>query len=50
MAVKIILEIIGLCVWFAIYMAILVAGKGPLGGAFFYPKQVQQRLLVEYII
>lgn len=45
MAGKIILEIIGLWIWFAIYMAILVAGKGPLGAAFFYPKQVQQRLV-----
>lgn len=45
MAVKIILEIIGLWIWFAIYMAILVIGKGPLGAAFFYPKQVQQRFV-----
>lgn len=45
MAVKIILEIILLWIWFAIYMAILVGKKGPVGASYFYPKQVQQRIV-----
>ena len=45
MAVKIILEIIGLWMWLAIYMTILVAKKGPVGATFFYPKQMQQRIV-----
>lgn len=45
MAIKIILEIIVLWVCFAIYMAIFVAKKGPVGAAFFYPKQVQHRIV-----
>ena len=45
MAVKIILEIIVLWIFLAVYMAIFVARKGPIGAAFFYPKQMQQRFL-----
>lgn len=45
MAVKIIVEIMVLWVWFAVYMEILVRKKGPVGGAYFYPKQVQQRII-----
>lgn len=45
MVVRIILEIIVLWICFAIYMAIFVVNKGPVGAAFFYPKQMQQRIL-----
>lgn len=45
MAIRIGLEIIVLWGFFAVYMAIFVARKGPVGAAFFYPKQVQHRIV-----
>ena len=45
MAIKIGLEILVLWIGFAVYMAIFVAKKGPVGAAFFYPKEVQQRVV-----
>lgn len=45
MLLKLILEILVLWVWFALFMAWIVKGKGPLGGIFYYDKQVQQRVM-----
>lgn len=45
MAIRIGLEIIVLWGCFAAYMAIFVGKKGPVGAAFFYPKEVQQRIV-----
>lgn len=45
MAIKIGLEILVLWIGFAVYMAIFVGKKGPVGAAFFYPKEVQQRVV-----
>lgn len=45
MILKIILEIIILWIWFAVYMEILVRKKGPVGGVYFYPKEIQQRVI-----
>lgn len=45
MAVKIIVEILILWVCYALYMAILVHKRGPIGGIFFYPKGMQERTI-----
>lgn len=45
MGIKLIAEIIVLWGLFALYMAVVVHGKGPVGGLFFYPKTVQERVL-----
>ena len=42
---KLILEILALWVCYALYMAILVHKRGPLGGIFFYPKAMQERTI-----
>lgn len=42
---RIIIEILILWCLFAVYMAVLVGGKGPIGGVQFYPKEVQKRVL-----
>jgi hypothetical protein len=42
---KIILEILILWVCYALYMAILVHKRGPVGGIFFYPKGMQERVI-----
>ena len=40
---KILIEILILWVCYALYMAILVHRRGPIGGIFFYPKAMQDR-------
>lgn len=45
MLIHICVEILILWCLFAVYMAILVGGKGPVGGIQFYPKEVQERVL-----
>lgn len=45
MAVKIILEVIVLWIWFAVFMGILVRKRGPLGGIQYYPKEVKKRVV-----
>lgn len=45
MAGKMIVEIIFLWFLFALYMAILVVGKGPIGAIYFYPSEVQERVV-----
>ena len=45
MILQIILEIFILWIWFAIYMEILVRKKGPIGAVYFYPKEIQQRVI-----
>ena len=42
---KIILEILILWACYALYMAILVHRRGPIGGIFFYPKAMQERVI-----
>lgn len=42
---KIIVEILVLWVCYILYMAILVHRRGPMGGIFFYPKVVQERVI-----
>ena len=42
---RIVIEILMLWVCYAIYMVILVHGRGPIGGIFFYPKAVQVRVI-----
>lgn len=44
MIIKLLVEIFILWVWFAIYMEIIVRKRGPVGGIFFYPKVVQERV------
>ena len=44
MILKLIVEILILWVCYALYMAILVHKRGPLGGIFFYPKMMQDRV------
>ena len=39
------IEILILWALFALFMAWVVHGKGPLGGIFYYPKEVQARVL-----
>ncbi len=41
---KLIVEILILWVCYALYMAILVHQRGPIGGIFFYPKVMQERV------
>ena len=41
---KLIVEILILWVCYALYMAILVHKRGPVGGIFFYPKVMQERV------
>jgi len=43
MAVKMIVEVLFMWLIYALYMAILVGKKGPIGGIFFYPKVMQER-------
>ena len=45
MAGKLIIEILILWIIYALYMAILVHKRGPLGGIFFYPKVMQERVI-----
>ena len=42
---KFILEILILWICYALYMAILVHKRGPIGGIFFYPKGMQERVI-----
>ena len=42
---KLIIEILILWIIYALYMAVLVHKRGPLGGIFFYPKVVQERVI-----
>lgn len=42
---KLIIEILILWILYALYMAILVHKRGPLGGIFFYPKVMQERVI-----
>ena len=42
---KLIIEILILWIIYALYMAILVHKRGPLGGIFFYPKVMQERVI-----
>ena len=43
MAGKLVVEILILWVVYALYMAILVHKRGPVGGIFFYPRAMQER-------
>lgn len=43
MVVKMIVEVLFMWLIYALYMAILVGKKGPIGGIFFYPKVMQER-------
>ena len=45
MARAIVCEILILWACYALYMAILVHGRGPIGGIFFYPKAMQDRVI-----
>ena len=45
MLLKIMIEILILWVCYALYMAILVHKRGPIGGIFFYPKGMQERVI-----
>ena len=38
-------EILVTWIWFIVYMALIVHGKGPIGGSFFYVKEVQERVI-----
>ena len=42
---KIIIEILILWIIYSLYMAVLVHKRGPLGGIFFYPKVMQERVI-----
>ena len=42
---KLIIEIVILWILYALYMAILVHKRGPLGGIFFYPRVMQERVI-----
>lgn len=44
MVMKLFIEILLLWVWFALYMEIIVRKRGPVGGIFFYPKVMQERV------
>ena len=44
MVMKLLIEILLLWVWFALYMEIIVRKRGPVGGIFFYPKAMQERV------
>lgn len=45
MVCKLAVEVLVMWVCYAAYMAILVHRRGPLGGIFFYPKAVQERVM-----
>ena len=45
MIIKLIMEVLIMWILYAIYMAILVHGKGPVGGIFFYPMAMQDRVV-----
>ena len=45
MILKMITEVLIMWILYAIYMAILVHGKGPVGGIFFYPMAMQDRIV-----
>jgi len=45
MIAKLIIEVLIMWILYAIYMAILVHGKGPVGGIFFYPTAMQDRVV-----
>ena len=40
-----IIEVMIMWILYAVYMAIIVHGKGPVGGIFFYPKAMQERVV-----
>jgi hypothetical protein len=42
---KLTVEILILWICYALYMAILVHRRGPIGGIFFYPKVMQERVI-----
>ena len=42
---KLVIEILILWVWFALFMLALVGRKGPVGGIIFYPKVMQDRVI-----
>ncbi len=42
---KLLAEILILWICYALYMAILVHRRGPIGGIFFYPKVMQERVI-----
>ena len=42
---KLIIEILILWIIYALYMAVLVHKRGPLGGIFFYPRVMQERVI-----
>ncbi len=50
MVLKIAIEILILWAVYALYMAILVHKRGPIGGIFFYPKVMQERAIALYLI
>ena len=45
MIIKLIIEVLIMWILYAIYMAILVHGKGPVGGIFFYPMAMQDKVV-----
>ena len=45
MVKRLVVEILILWVCYALYMAILVHKRGPVGGIFFYPKGMQERVI-----
>ena len=45
MILKIIIEILVLWICYVLYMAVLVHKRGPIGGIFFYPKVMQERVI-----
>lgn len=47
---KIMIEILILWVCYALYMAILVHKRGSIGGIFFYPKVMQDRVIELHLI
>ena len=47
---KLAVEILILWVVYALYMAILVHKRGPVGGIFFYPKAMQERTMALELI
>jgi len=45
LSLKLVVEIFALWIVYVIYMAILVHKRGPVGGIFFYPKVMQERVI-----
>lgn len=50
MVLKLIIETVILWAVYALYMAILVHKRGPIGGIFFYPKVIQDRVIALNLI